>query len=236
MKNNHVVLPIVVVFIFIFYACLGPSEPVEQPSIFSLTITLPDAGQQYEIGGDTLRIITHKMIIDSLSVIKQGEEDERFEAVPLLAHFTQGFTDYNSVGSGELSGGGRYDGISYSVVTPPAEDIHFVDPDLIERDEGTGEITNIYSIAVIGIYNNEAFRFRSQISRSVQYGFLNTVEMPEFSGFLEARLRGNWKQWFLNTNGTGLLNPNDSANRKQIEENILKFFDIETFTVGDMIR
>lgn len=235
MKNNNVILPIVVVFTFLFYACLGTTEPREEPNIFSLTITLLDAGQQYEVGDDTLMIITHKMIIDSLSVIKQGEEDERYEPRPLVAFYTHGYAEYNSIGGGELSDG-KFDGIGYSVVTPSAENIHFDDPDLIERDEGTGEITNIYSIAVIGLYNNKVFRFRSQVSRPVQYGFYETIEMPEFSGFLEARLRGNWKQWFLNTNGDGLLNPNDPANKQHIEENILKYFDIETITVEDFIR
>jgi len=232
MKN----IPIVVVFTFLFYSCLGTTEPPEEPNIFSLTITLLDAGQQYEVGGDTLRIITHKMIIDSISVIKQGEEDERYEPRPLVASYTHdGYAEYNSIGGGELSGG-RFDGIRYSVITPSAEDIYFDDPVLIERHEDTGEITNIYSIAVIGLYNNRVFQFRSQVSRPVQYGFHETIEMPEFSGFLEARLRGNWKQWFLNTNGDGLLDPNDPANRQQIVENILKYFDIETITVEDFIR
>ncbi len=231
MKRNRLIPLVILIFIFFFAACLGPTDPIEQPNIFSLTNTLLNIGEDFVLGQDTISVLGYKMLIDTISVMKQGMEDEHFEPELRLVSFIAGFADYNTVGMGEL-GAGRFEGIGYSIIRPVPAEVDLIDPDLVERDHETGEIIDVYSVAVLGLYNNELFRFRSKVSQNVKYGFLEVIEMPEYNGYLEARLRGNWKQWFLNAERDQLLNPNDPANREQIEENFLKHFDIFTITVG----
>ncbi|MGH2568937.1 MAG: hypothetical protein ACRDGA_11410, partial [Bacteroidota bacterium] len=211
---------------------LGPIDPPGEPNLFSLSITLPDAGQDLFVGNDTLAVVGFKMLVDTISVRKVGASDEKFEPRLLLASYLFGFADYNVIGGG-LVGAGTFNGLRYSVLPSTPLNADFDDPDLIERDQ-TGRVINRYSISITGVYNRNLFRFRSKVSRAVQYDFLGSVRLPEFNSFLEARLRGNWKQWFLNTLGTAILNPNNQSNAAQIEENILKYFDILTFTVGEI--
>ena len=231
MKTIRVTPLLLIVITASFAACLGPVDPPKQANIFSLSITIPDAGQDYFVGNDTLVVVGYKMLIDSISAKKQAQEDEKFEPKLRLASYVYGFADYNLVGTGVV-GGGRFNGVRYSVVRPSLLNTDLNDADLIERDVTTGIVIDTYSISVTGIYNRKLFRFRSKVSRTVQYGFLNDVLLPDFNGYLEARLRGNWKQWFNNTEGNRILDPADPKNRGQIEENILKYFDIFTISLG----
>lgn len=231
MKKIDAIRLLLIVVTASFAACLGTSGPPMDPNIFSLSITILDAGQDYFVGNDTLTVIGYKMLIDSISVTKTGQEVEKFEPKPRLASYTPGFADYYVVGTGVV-GGGRFNGVGYSVVRPPLQG-DFDDPDLMERDN-RGIVIDSYSISLTGVYNRKFFRFRSKVSRTLQYGFSNEVHLADVNAYLEARLRGNWKQWFLNSAGSGILDPADPNNIGLIEENILKYFDVFTVSFGEL--
>jgi len=216
-----------------FAACLSTTEPLKQANVFSLSITIPDAGQDFSIGNDTLTVIGYKMLIDSISVTKIGQADEKFEPKLRLASYVFGFADFYVIGTGTVVSG-KFNGVRYSVIRPLPQLTNFDDADLVERDPQTGTVMETYSIAVTGIHNRKLFRFRSKVSRTVQYAFSRDVQLPDFNGYLEARLRGNWKQWFLSPDGTRILDPADPKNGGQIEENILKYFDVFTISVGEV--
>lgn len=232
MKSISVNSLLIIVTAASFVACLSTTEPPKQPNIFSLSITIPDAGQDYTVGNDTLTVVGYKMLIDSISVTKLGQADEKFEPKLRLASYVFGFADYYVVGTGTVVNG-KFSGIRYSVVRPLPQLTNFNDADLVERD-ATGTVIDTYSISVDGIHNRKLFRFRSKVSRTVQYGFSRDVQLPDFNGYLEARLRGNWKQWFINPVGNGILDPADPKNIGQIEQNILKYFDVFTISVGEV--
>ena len=234
MKTTHVTRTLLLVIAVSFAACLSSTEPPKEPNVFGLSITIPDAGQDLFVGNDTLTVIGYKMLIDSISVKKQGQEDEKFEPKLRLASYVFGSADYSVVGTGSV-GGGKFNGVGYSVVRLSPQNTSVSDDDLIERDATTGIVIDTYSISVTGIYDRKFFRFRSKVSRVVQYGFSADIQLPDFNGYLEARLRGNWKQWFLNQAGNKILDPANPNNRAQIEENVLKYFDIFTIAVGEVL-
>jgi hypothetical protein len=232
MKQVHSNKLSFIVFAALLSSCLGTSDPPREPNIFSLTITIPNAGEDYILGNDTITVISYKMLIDSIRVIK-GNQEERFEPRLRLATYVIGLTDSYTIGSGVVRGG-NFTGVGYSVVRPPL-DGSFDDPDLIERDS-RGLIIDSYSLSLNGVYKRQFFRFRSRIERAVEYGFSNNVQLTDVNAYLEARLRGNWKQWFLNANGNAILDPNNSSNRAQIENNVLKYFDIFTIAFGEVTQ
>ncbi|MCI0707761.1 MAG: hypothetical protein L0Y80_09805 [Ignavibacteriae bacterium] len=215
-----------------FAACLPPTDVPREPNIFSLSITIPDAGEKYVVGNDTITVIAYKMLIDSIGVRKQEGDEERFEpSLRLASYVIGGLSDYYTIGAGSI-GSGTFNGIRYAIIRPPFETT-LNDPDLVERDQTTQMVTDTYSLSVSGIYNGNLFRFRSKVSGAVMYGFLENVQLPEVNGFLEVRLRGNWKQWFTSLDGNSILDPNNSNNRSVIEANILMYFDTFTFTVSE---
>ena len=233
MKTSGVNSLLIIVTAASFAACLSTTEPPKQPNVFSLSITIPDAGQDYFIGNDTLTVVGYKMLIDTIGVTKLGQEDEKFEPKLRLASYVFGFADFYVVGTGTVSSG-KFNGVRYSVIRPLPQLTDLNDADLVEKAIQTVTVIDTYSISVTGIYNRKLFRFRSKVSRTVQYGFSRDVQLPDFNGYLEARLRGNWKQWFLNLEGTGILDPADPKNIGQIEQNILKYFDVFTISVGEV--
>jgi hypothetical protein len=231
-RMNKFSIGFFIVAVLFLTGCLDLTETPREPNLFSLSITVPNAGADFILGNDTITVFGFKMIIDTLSVRKVGGEDERFAPQLLLASYVFGFSEYYTVGTGPL-GGGTFYAIRYSVVRPSPFTTSLNDADLVERDS-TGQVIDTYSIAVTGVYNRTLFRFRSKISRAVEYGFLNNVQLPEANGYLEARLRGNWNQWFLSFDSGEILDPNDPANRDQIETNLLKHFDILTIAFGEV--
>jgi hypothetical protein len=233
MKTTHLTRTLLLGIAVSFAACLSTTEPPKEPNVFSLSITIPDAGQDLFVGNDTLTVIGFKMLIDSISVKKQGQEDEKFEPKLRLASYVFGSADYYVVGTGSV-GAGKFSGVGYWIVKPSLQNTTVNDEDLIERDAGSGTVIDSYSICVTGIYDRKFFRFQSKVSRAVLYGFSDNVQLPDFNGYLEARLRGNWKQWFLNQAGNKILDPANPSNRAQIEENVLKYFDIFTIAVGEV--
>ena len=232
MKTNSLLRWVSLLFAGFVASCLGPLDQPQVQNGFALSITIPDVGQDYILGQDTVAIIGYKMLIDTLSVNKVGAEDERFEPRIRLASYTLGFAEYYVIGSG-IVGGGTFNGVRFAVVRPTFVNNDFSDPDLVDRNDA-GTITDTWSISLTGIFDRKFFRFRSKVSKPVQYGFSNSVQLPDYNSYLEARLRGNWRQWFLNSTGTALLNPNDPANSTQIENNILKYFDIFTYSIGEV--
>ena len=214
-----------------FTSCLGTADPPKEPNIFSLTITIPNAGQDFVVGNDTLTVIDFKMLIDSIRVLKNGQDEERFEPRPRLASYILGVADSYNIGAGTVRGG-KFNGVGYSLVRPSLQG-NFEDPDLIEKDS-RGFPIDSYSFSLNGVYKQNFFRFRSKVIKAVQYNFSTTVQLGDFNGYIEARLRGNWKQWFVNSAGNGIMDPRDPANKTQIEDNILKYFDIFTISFGEV--
>jgi hypothetical protein len=233
MKSKQLLLLSLLFLTASLIGCLGNTEVPKEPNLFTLSLTLPQVAQDYFLGADTITVIGYKMLIDSISVKKPGQEDEKFAPSLRLASYVIGFSDSYPVASG-LVGGGGFNGVRYAVVLPSPQTTTLNDQDLVERDATTGLVTDTYSIALTGVYDRKFFRFRSKISRTVQYGFTQNVNLPDFNAYLEARLRGNWTQWFLNSTGTKILDPNNPGNATQIEENILKYFDIFTITAGEL--
>ena len=233
------ILICLLVIITIITGCLD-SDFEEQPTLFSLTLTLPDAGDWYETeAGDSLRILNFKMVIDSIEVMKQGLENDIFEPDPrFVVLSTTGFMDESSIGTGGLTGG-RYEGVEFTVA-PPSMETQIDDEHLVVRNE-IGEVISTYSMAVIGIAQIDgeviSFTFRSDVTERVLHGFMQPVEMPETMGTLQVQLRGLWHDWFIDPNDyTRLLDPNDEANRSHIEQSIIHQFEVVTSDVGGTIQ
>jgi hypothetical protein len=233
------ILICLLVIIPIITGCLD-SDFEEQSTLFSLTLTLPDANDWHVTeAGDSLRILNFKMVVDSIEVIKQGLENDIFEPDPrFVAISTSGFMDGASIGTGGLTGG-RYEGVEFTVLPPPME-TQIEDEHLVVRND-FGEVLSTYSLAVTGIAQIDgeviSFTFRSDRTERVLHGFMQPVEMPETMGTLQVELRGLWYDWFLDPNdSTRLLDPNDEASRPHIEQSIIHQFEAVTSDVGGSIQ
>lgn len=217
---------------FILHGCLAMEEP-DDPNQFILTLTLPETADWQRTGEDSIRVLSYKMVIDSLELIRP-DDNEVFAPQPLFASHSHGTIQDETVISAGTIRGGDYNGIKYSLRRPDS-DTQLQDQDLVVRNE-IGEVTDTYSFAVSGIYNGDGFRFRSKATPNVEYGFQETLSMPENLGTMRVQMRANWKQWFYNFQDDEIINPNNPDNRAEIEERIVTYFDTQLFTVGEVVN
>lgn len=101
------------------------------------------------------------------------------------------------------------------------DDTNVNDPDFInESDEEDG-----YSIVIKGVYNGEDFMYRSQEDFEIELEFNPPFEINDSSSPSIA-ININPSGWFKDSSGND-LDPTDSANYEQIDENIKNSFDVE---------
>ena len=219
---------VLVVIISLFSGCLDMD--FEEPNTgFTLSIGLQSTEEPMTNEGDTLEIIGARFLLDNIE-IEAIPENEIFEENKTLVNISDlGLQNEVRVASGELLGG-EYVGVSYEL-TLPSFDTEIRDEDLVVRDD-TGNVTDVYSMVIIGLYNDDVFIFRSKFDERVEYSFDRNVTLPEKEGLLDIILLGEWTQWFRAEDG-GILDPTDSTNRSDIEENFSRFFTAEINTVGE---
>ncbi|WP_440999220.1 hypothetical protein [Fodinibius sp. SL11] len=101
------------------------------------------------------------------------------------------------------------------------DDTNVNDPDFINEsgdDDG-------YSIVIKGVYNGEDFMYRSDEDFEIELEFNPPLEINDSSSPSIA-INIDPTGWFKDSSGND-LDPTDSANWEQIEENIEKSFDVE---------
>jgi len=202
----------------------------EEPNTgFTLSIGLQSTEEPMTTEEDTLEVIGARFFLDNVELEAIPENEIFGENLTLVNISDLGVQNEVSVASGELLGG-EYVGVSYEL-TLPGFDTEIVDDDLIVRDD-TGNVTDVYSMVIIGLYNDELFVFKSKFDERVEYSFDRNVTLPEKEGLLDIILMGEWRAWFTSENG-GIIDPTDSGNQSAIEENFSRFFTAEISTVGE---
>jgi len=202
----------------------------EEPNTgFTLSIGLQSTEERMVNKGDTLEVIGARFFINNIEM-EAIPDNEIFEENKTLVNISDlGIQNEVRVASGELLGG-EYIGVSYELVLP-GFDTDIVDDDLIVRDN-TGNVTDVYSMVIIGLYNDELFVFKSKFDDRVEYSFDRNVTLPEKEGLLDIILMAEWRAWFTSGDG-GIIDPTDPANQSAIEENFSRFFTAEISTVGE---
>jgi len=221
-------IALLISMVTLFASCLDMD--FEEPNTgFTLSIGLQSTEEPMTTEEDTLEVIGARFLLDNVE-IEAIPENEIFEESKRLVNISDlGIQNEVRVASGELLGG-EYVGVSYEL-TLPGFDTEITDEDLVVRDD-TGNVTDVYSMVIVGLYNDEVFVFRSKYNERVEYSFDRNVNLPEKDGLLDIILMGEWKEWFTSNDGE-ILDPTDSTNQSAIEENFSRFFTAEISTVGE---
>lgn len=219
---------ILIVMVSLLSGCLDMD--FEEPNTgFTLSIGLQSTAEPMTNEGDTLEIIGARFLLDNVE-IEAIPDNEIFAENKTLVNISDlGIQNEVRVASGELLGG-EYVGVSYEL-TLPGFGTEITDKDLVVRDD-TGNVTDVYSMVILGLYNDEVFIFKSKYDERVEYSFDRNVNLPEKDGLLDIILLGEWTQWFRAEDG-GILDPTDSGNQSDIEDNFSRFFTAEINTVRE---
>ncbi|MDR9418188.1 hypothetical protein [Gracilimonas sp.] len=104
----------------------------------------------------------------------------------------------------------------------------------IEYDDDNNSISNPdftdgdtnYSFVVKGVYNGEEFMFRSAEDFEIELDLNPVLEISETTSSAAITVSLDTSGWFVDENGNP-LDPNESSNREQIEQNIENSFEAE---------
>lgn len=220
-----------VILIFVMFSGCLDTDFDDPNSQFVLLASLADDDENFEVGGDSVRLLSARFVVNNIA-LEAVEEDEVFESSPVYVNISPlAFQSETVIGAGEIFGG-SYTGVSFEVETPPA-DIANQDEEMFDFN-ASGEIIRRYSI-VLGVqYNGELYTIRSQETPQLQFGFDRNINMPETLGEIRVNLVGEWKSWFTSQDGDRLLNPESASDRDKILENFKRYFTATTVTVGEI--
>jgi hypothetical protein len=217
--------------LFLFTACLD-TDFDEPNTEFVLFAALDENENFFELGEDQVRVLSVRLKVDNIRLNAAGSDDEVFASSPTYLNLNNfAIQDEIFIGAGEIFGG-SYTGVSLDLIRPPL-DSQINDDEMIVRDDA-GNIVRRNSYVIQGIYNGFAFVVSSESTPTVNFSFDRNINMPDKLGTLRVSLLAEWKEWFVNENRDGLLDPNDPSDSEKIRENFLRFFTPITFTLGEL--
>jgi len=212
-------------------ACLD-TDFDEPNTEFILNTTLVDDDERFSAGDDEMQLFSVRFMIDNIEVVSV-EENEVFESNPIFVNLSSiDMGSINSLGVSEIFGG-SYTGVKMDLTLPPTDGT-VEDELLIVRDENTGDIVQVNSVAIAGTYNSLGFSIQTDMTPELEFSFDRNINMPETGGSLEVTLIAEWKEWFLADDRESLLDPNDEEDRAEIINNFQRFFTAQTLTIGEM--
>lgn len=217
--------------VLLISACLDTD--LDEPNTeFRLNTTLVDDDERFSAGGDEMQLFSVRFMINNIEVVSV-EENEIFESNPIFVNLSSiDMENIRSIGISEIFGG-NYTGVKMDLTLPPTDGT--VEDDLlIVRDESTGDIVQVNSMAIAGTYNSMGFTIQTDITPELEFSFDRNINMPETSGLLEVTLIAEWKEWFLADDRESLLDPNDEEDREEIIDNFKRFFTAQTLTIGEL--
>ncbi|MFH5833698.1 hypothetical protein ACG2F4_06325 [Halalkalibaculum sp. DA3122] len=95
------------------------------------------------------------------------------------------------------------------------------DPDFYDNDR-------TYSIVIKGVYNGEAFTYRSEEDFEIELELNPPLEITENSASFAVNISIDPAIWFADSQSGNSLDPTDPSNREKIDANIERSFEAES--------
>lgn len=209
---------ILVAFLFIvpfaLMSCLA-SGPNQVSSQVQVGFELASFDDTLTAGQDTILFESVRFILgDSFFVGGTDTDSLIINRQPRQIDF-----ELNSSNPLAIVGGGfpegTYQQLAFSIPKAPESD------PLIDNDFVDGNTR--FTLIAEGTYNGFPFTYRSE--RVFQVSFSLNTTVPEFNQAFTFILSNDVRGWFLS--GSGLLDPRDADNSKEINDNIEQLFTID---------
>jgi hypothetical protein len=206
--KNTVTISLVTLIIGIFMGLYGCSDTTTSPQSDNLDLSIMSSRNITDNAADTLILDTVKVLINNIKLNVSGNSDStNFKVGPYV--FYLNFASLVTTVSSAYIPAGTYDKIIFDFhklgdnETPP-------DPDFVD-------INGRYSTVVKGTFNGTSFVFKSDKSYHQKLNFTNSLVVSA-SGKSNITIHAAPYMWFYKSGI--LLDPNNSSNRGDIENNI----------------
>ena len=205
----------VALFLLLFtVSCLNSGQQ-EQPDQVLVTFTFNNLNEEVSAGGDSLRILNLRFLVGP-SYLIQGQTDSLALNLNtyqvshrLLEDETKGLN------SGTFNSDVVYNIFSFVIKQATGDETN-IDPAFVDGDADSER----YSMIIEGSYNGTEFTFKSTRNFAFDFPIDELQQESVTSLFYNLSLSTDIRNWFLNSDGSGLLSPSLSSNRSQINDNI----------------
>lgn len=223
------IFPLLVAAIFLS-SCLNGSEQNEQRDQLTLTFNLENASSEITAGDDTLSINLIRFLVGNNYMYNDSGDTLLINRNVYQVNYstTDGLSqELIQIAQGSFSSETIYSNLKFEI--KKAEAAYSENPNIDDAftEEG-GELENQrFSMIIDGTYNNSPFSFKS--TQNFAYSF----PFPDLTGGSGGNLIYNLfvqtdvSSWFLNSEGTALLDPSLSDNETSINQNIESSIELD---------
>lgn len=198
-------------------SCL-PENNGDSRARVRVILELENANEIITAGGDTLGIAILKFVHGE-SYFLSGSDTLLLKESPEIVIHQNGQNSSKLLVDGIVREGSLQE-LVFVVEQAPAS-VQNIDPDFIAGD-------TLFSLVVEGFYGDSVFSFRSTKRFSSAYELSPPVE-ADANALYQILLSTDISSWFLNSEGSGLINPTDSAGVANINDNIEGSFRLEAY-------
>ncbi len=205
-----------------FLSCLTTPDNEDNIDQVLVTFELSNINNKVKVGNDSLRIVSLRFLVGDAE-LKKGSADSLI-LNPRTFQVTHSVQDDEIKGlfSGGFDSDILFDGFDFEIKKATGDEGN-IDPVFIDQDNG-----ETYSMVINGSYNNSEFVFKSLRNFDFNFPIDNSGLEDSASVLYNLRLSTDINQWFLNSDGTQLLNPGSSSNAPAINDNISSSIFLQT--------
>jgi hypothetical protein len=217
-KRSTLILSLILIT-FGLSACIQTEAP-ERSRRFSLLFNATDLGDQVIRGGDRIRVDQVVIHVPSFEA-GTATGDSIVSNRPIFLNDTEGNLGLDVIVFTEdlgFVGINGFDNFKMSVDTVSILS-QIQDANLVSE-------SRFYTLYADLSYNGQRFRFRSQLKRDFNFDFA-PVNYSEENETIFIRLLMDTQSWFVDANADTVINPQLSANRGLINNNIANSVSLE---------
>lgn len=207
-------------------SCLTNSQENDVSNQLILTLEFSGINNEIVAEGDTIRVLTLKFLYGR-TALQNNNNDTLVvnDNVQQINHQVSN-DETKGLASGPFESDEVYDLLAFEIKQAEQSDIdeggNFEADTFIEGESDDQR----YSMIMQGSYNNNGFEFKSTRNFNFEFLIQDNSGGSQQGLVYQMHLQANVQQWFLNSEGDGLLNPNSVGNASAINDNIQQSMNI----------
>ena len=198
--------------VFFLSSCISNTDN-DVPSRIQLGLEIQNLDSTYTLNSDSI-YIDRLRLIHGQSSVHAGQDSSLLNSRVRSVEFDQDAAqpaNPRSIGLQQLADT-TYQSLAFEIPKAPQNSSQFVDPDFTDGGR--------YTIIANGTYNGESFTFKSSKPISKTFNFSPPLNPEPQNTQYTYLVETDLFRWFVDSSGSGLLDPRDSENAEMINSNI----------------
>lgn len=207
-------------------SCLTNTQEDDVSNQLLLTLEFSDINNEIVAEGDTIRVLTLQFLYGKTTL--QNNNNDTLVVNENVQQINHQATNDETKGlaNGTFDSDKKFSSLAFEIKQAEQSDIdgegNFNTDTFIEGESDDQR----YSMIIQGSYNNNQFEFKSTRNFNFEFLIQDESDSNQEGLLYQLHLKTDVQQWFLNSEGDSLLNPNSVGNASAINDNIQQSMNI----------